>query len=77
MSLSDSLGDLIDAGGVSNYSQRQAKAPAGWEPGVAWDGNRGEVTTGPMAGPPADWAKILEVWNLDPTQVEIVEPVQA
>ena len=30
-----------------------------------------------MAGPPANWAKILEVWNL-PTDgsVEIIEPIQ-
>lgn len=77
MSMSDALDALTAAGEIPEPPRRPDKIhPSGWEPGIAWDGNAGQVTTGPMAGPPADWAKILEVWNLDPNEVEIVEPIQ-
>lgn len=77
MSINDALDALTAAGDMPDGARRTAPAhPSGWEPGIAWDGNAGQVTTGPMAGPPADWAKILEVWNLDPNEVEIVEPIQ-
>lgn len=76
MSLADDLSGLLRAGDTPTHQPRQTKAPAGWEPGVAWDGTSGEVTTGPMAGPPADWSQILQVWNLDPAEVEIIEPIQ-
>lgn len=58
---------------VQSASQRP---PQGWEPGIAWDGQNGTLTTGPMTGPPTAWDEILKVWNLDPSEVEIVEPVQ-
>lgn len=77
MSIADALERLKSTGhhpdGTPSESQRP---PAGWEPGIAWDGTNGTLTTGPMTGPPAAWADILKVWNLDPTEVEIVEPVQ-
>jgi predicted phosphodiesterase len=77
MSLADSVDALTQAGATAEYERAaRAAAPSGWEPGVQWNGDRGEVTTGPMAGPPADWARVLEVWNLDPNEVEVVEPVQ-
>lgn len=72
--LSDELGK---PGPQPDGARRTRDAhPAGWEPGVVWDGNAGTVTTAPMSEAPKDWAAILEIWNLDPTQVEIVEPVQ-
>lgn len=52
------------------------RPPSGWEPGIAWDGTAGTLTTGPMTGPPTRWDDILKVWGLDPADVEIVEPVQ-
>lgn len=77
MSLSDDLENLLKIGDTPDEPRRaRESAPAGWEAGVKWDGNSGEVTTGAMAGPPADWAKILEVWNLDPNEVEVIEPIQ-
>lgn len=51
-------------------------APRGFEPGVAWDGNVGELSTGPVTSQPASWDDLLEMWGLDPAEVEIVEPVQ-
>jgi predicted phosphodiesterase len=62
-----------EADGTPTGSHRP---PQGWEPGIAWDGTNGTLTTGPMTGPPAAWGDILKVWNLDPAEVEIVEPVQ-
>jgi predicted phosphodiesterase len=57
-------------------STRQ-KAPAGYEPGVAWDGSSGELSTGPVAGPaPTCWDDLLRRWDLDPADVEVIEPVQ-
>lgn len=73
----DALERLKKAGPTSPDLKHQTpRPPAGWEPGVAWDGTQGQLTTGPMAGPPTAWDDILKVWNLDPKEVEIVEPVQ-
>lgn len=52
------------------------RPPSGWEPGIAWDGTAGTLTTGPMTGPPTKWDDILKVWGLDPKDVEIIEPIQ-
>jgi predicted phosphodiesterase len=49
--------------------------PAGWEPGVAWDGTQGTLTTAPLDSAPTDWAELLAVWGLDPKLHEVVEPV--
>ena len=53
-------------------------APGGWEPGVAWDGPEGVLTSGPLTERPdaEAWQELLAVWDLDPTIYEIVEPVQ-
>lgn len=53
--------------------------PSGWEPGVAWDGNgAGTLTTGPLANAPTptDWSELISSWDLDPTKVEVIEPVE-
>lgn len=77
MNLDDALESLASPGDQPDGARATRPTyPQGWEPGVAWDGQTGQVTTGPMAGPPADWGRILEVWNLDPAEVEIIEPVQ-
>ena len=76
MSLDDDLESLVSPGPTSSYQPATAKPPAGWEPGVAWDGNAGTLTTSPMAAPPRDWAELLAVWDLDPAEYEVVEPVQ-
>jgi predicted phosphodiesterase len=44
--------------------------PKGWEPGVAWDGVQGTLTTEPLVTPP-DWNALLQVWDLDPAKYEI------
>jgi hypothetical protein len=53
--------------------------PNGWEPGVAWDGaGSGTLTTGPLhnAPTPTDWSELISSWDLDPTKVEVIEPVE-
>lgn len=71
------IDDLSKLGEEDNFKKESVNHPKGFEPGISWDGKSGWVVTEPMAGPPADWEKILEVWNL-PTDgsVEIIEPVQ-
>ena len=50
--------------------------PSGWEPGIAWDGRAGTITSRPLAEPTPDWDALLRVWGFDPAVVEVVEPVQ-
>jgi len=76
VSLDDDLESLVSPGPTSSYQSATAKPPAGWEPGVAWDGNAGTLTTSPMDAPPRDWAELLAVWDLDPAEYQVVEPVQ-
>lgn len=59
-------------------SVRAAKRshPEGWEPGVAWDGRKGTITSRPLAEPTPDWTSLLETWGFDPKLFEIIEPVQ-
>lgn len=78
MSLSDELENLSAVGGTEDTpASKSVRPPSGWEPGIAWDGTQGTLTTGPMSGPPPKkWDDILKVWGLDPDEVEIIEPVQ-
>lgn len=76
MSLDEDLQRLADAGPTSGWRPNQVKHPAGWEPGVAWDGEAGTLTTQPLESAPNDWAELLAVWDLDPERYEVVEPVQ-
>lgn len=77
MSLGDDLNALTDAGPQSDYRPLAgAKHPSGWEPGVAWDGDAGTLTTHPLDAEPNDWSELLAVWDLDPEMFEVIEPVQ-
>jgi hypothetical protein len=52
------------------------KLPTGKEAGLEWDGSNGELRTGPTDESPSDWSGLLEMWGLDPNEVEIVGPVR-
>src|ERR1700756_2018805 len=52
------------------------KLPTGKEAGIEWDGSQGELRTGPTDEAPDDWSGLLEMWGLDPNEVEIVGPVR-
>ena len=70
MSLTD------DALGLAAARRPAAKHPEGWEPGIAWDGHHGTITSRPLAEPTPDWDALLRVWGFDPATHEIIEPVQ-
>ncbi len=71
------LEDLAAAGpSEPEYQAPATRHPAGWEPGVAWDGSAGTLTTAPLDSAPRDWSDLLAVWDLDPEEFEVVEPVQ-
>jgi hypothetical protein len=70
----DHLAELR-TGAAQNARRAPATAPKGWEPGIAWDGTKGSISTGPVERDPK-WDEVLRVWNLDPTIYEIVEPIQ-
>lgn len=77
MSLEDDLDALVAAGPQSDYRPLTGpKHPSGWEPGVAWDGESGTLTTQPLDSQPNDWSELLAVWDLDPAVFEVIEPVQ-
>lgn len=65
-----------DAREVDNTRRPSAKHPEGWEPGIAWDGRQGTITSRPLAEPTPDWDALLRVWGFDPATHEIIEPVQ-
>lgn len=48
--------------------------PTGFE--FEHDGNRGWIQTGPLRDRPTTWDEFIKDAGLDPTEVEVVEPVQ-
>lgn len=72
--------DLADFARVNSIPQAgrtpAPSHPKGWEPGVAWDGEAGQIVTRPLDRPDPQWDELLKSWGFDPDQFEIVEPVQ-
>ena len=73
----DLLGEILAVQNELDAAKRpQRPHPQGWEPGIAWDGKEGTITTDAMPAENApDWRTILKVWGLDPERFEVVEPV--
>ena len=71
-----SLLDELKTDTATSARRDRAAHPEGWEPGVAWDGKQGTITSRPLAEPTPDWTSLLEVWGFDPALFEVVEPVQ-
>ena len=71
MTLGDRFTEL-ENGSLPEPELQQAAPPKGWEPGVVWEGERGEITTGAVDGPPHNWEAILRERGLDPKRYEIV-----
>ena len=46
--------------------------PPGWEPGVVWNGEKGEITTNTVYDTVGDWDDLLRERGLDPDIYEIV-----
>lgn len=76
MSLNDDLDALISPGETPTFKTTPMKHPSGWEPGLAWDGESGTLTSQPLDAQPNDWSELLAVWDLDPALFEVIEPVQ-
>lgn len=71
--------ELLEAVADSESKLRQRtskRLPSGKEAGIEWDGSAGEIRTGPTTETPDDWSGLLEMWGLDPKEVEIVGPVR-
>lgn len=47
------------------------KLPTGKEAGIEWDGQHGEIRTGPTTEQPTDWSDIIRVLGQDPNEVEV------
>lgn len=75
--MGDALNELLKVQQEIDTAKAPKRSHAqGWEPGVAWNGTDGTLTTGPMIGDNApDWDAVLRVWGLDPTKFRVVEPV--
>lgn len=60
---------------IAEAERRTVKHPKGWEPGVAFDGQSGVISTGPRSEPSApsdnEWLDLLAIWNLDPEVYEV------
>ena len=54
--------------------QERQRHPSGWEPGVAWDGTSGTITTAPLGDEPTGgvWSELVADWGLDPATTEVV-----
>ncbi len=52
------------------------KLPTGKEAGIEWDGVQGEIRTGPTTESPGDWSGLLQMWDLDPNEVEVVGSIR-
>ena len=58
------------------FAERAVIVPAEWQARSTWDGEQGEIVTGPIAGAPlTDFRSILEQFGYDPDLVEIVGKV--
>lgn len=68
-----SLDEALAVTEVPERTAARPQHPAGWEPGIAWDGTGGTLTSGPMESepPPLIWAELVADWGLDPNVVEI------
>ena len=56
-------------------TEQPTKAPKGWEPSIAWNGQEGTITTGPLENEPdpAIWHNLIADWGLDPNLTEVVD----
>ena len=65
-----SFADEVAAG-----SRPRRTHPQGWEPGVAWNGREGTLTTPPLEADPTTgvWSELVADWGLDPLTTEVVE----
>lgn len=66
------LSDLLATAGPPERTPARPTHPKGWEPGIAWDGATGTITTEPLADAPI-WAELIADWGFDPGAMEVVD----
>lgn len=74
--LGEALKSVLNDSPLEQARRQRPQYPQGWEPGIAWDGSKGVLTTAALDHEPDDWAPLLAVWNLDPQRYAVVPPVQ-
>lgn len=59
---------------LKDAERLEKTVPEGWRRGAVWEGDRGEITTGLVDGPPtdSDWDDLLRSRGLDPDKFAIV-----
>lgn len=59
---------------VEAHESQSRRHPSGWEPGIAWSGDAGTITTPPMDSEPTGgvWTELVADWGLDPATTEVV-----
>lgn len=72
MNLSERLASIENKQEIPD-AKRERQEPKGWEPGVVWHGDNGEITTGSLSNPPTDWDDVLTSRGLDPKKFEVVD----
>ncbi len=70
-SLTERLASLENAEEIPEAT-RDKTIPAGWEPGVIWEGTHGTITTGAVDSLPGEWDDLLRARGLDPEVYEVV-----
>ena len=71
MSLHDRLAAL-EGRDEEPDGRKEKQYPSGWQPGVVWDGSKGEITTDSLDSPPTEWDAILAARGLNPDEFEVV-----
>ena len=68
------LADALSVPVVPDREPGRTEHPKGWEPGIAWDGSTGTITTAPLdeQPDPAIWAELVADWGLDPNVTTVV-----
>lgn len=76
MSLDDDIAQLLEPIENGTAVEPSRKKEAEWKSGAVWNGDNGTVTTDPIAGTdPPEWSAVLSVFELDPAEYQVVEPV--
>lgn len=69
----DALGRFVSTG--TNRPPRVPAPAQELRPGISWDGRQGELAV-QVPTVPGVWDDILREWDLDPAEVEVVEPIR-
>jgi predicted phosphodiesterase len=76
MTFDEEVSQLLEPVEAGKTLEPNRKKSADWTSGFQWNGDAGTVTTDPIAGTdPPQWGAVLSIFELNPDEFEIVEPV--